>query len=66
MAVTNLPPATGSGKECVVANASGGDIVLTADTTGTPDSIDGVASKTAIDGESFCVVDYKADNWVII
>ena len=66
MSVVNLPPATGSGKEYVVANASGGDIDLTADTTGTADSIDGSASVTEIDEDALRVVDYKADNWIII
>lgn len=63
MAVVNLPPATGSGKEFAVADASGADIVLTADAG---DLIDGAATQTEIDDEALCVVDYKADNWIII
>ena len=66
MADVNLPPATGSGKGYAVANASGADVALVADITGTADSIDGSASKTMVDGEALDVVDYKANNWVII
>jgi len=66
MADVNLPPATGSGKEYAVANASGADISLVADVTGTADDIVGDASETMTDGEALDVVDYKADKWVIV
>lgn len=66
MSDINLPSAIGSGKEYTVANNNGGDIDLVADITGDADNIINVASMTMLDGESLCVVDYKADNWIII
>ena len=64
--IVNLPPATGSGADHTIANDSGDIIVVTADTTGTPDTIDGVATYNLYDGESISVVDIEADKWAII
>ena len=66
MSVVNLPPATGGGADYTVANASGATVTVTADTTGTPDTIDGAVDYDLFDDESITVMDYKADNWVII
>lgn len=62
----NLPPATGSGADYTINNDSGGVVTVVADTTGTPDTIDGVASRNLQVDESITVVDYASDKWAII
>jgi len=61
-----LPPATGSGKQYAASNVSGDTVGVAL--TDAADSLDGVVDGTfnLEDTEGLKVVDYKADNWVII
>ena len=64
--IVNLQPAIGSGKYVTIINETGGIIIVTADTTGTPDLIDNLATYDLSGGKNINVLDYKPNNWIII
>lgn len=64
--VITLPPATGSGAEFKVSkeDADAGKVVVTADASGTADSINGEATLALVmQFESYTFVDVAADKW---
>jgi hypothetical protein len=65
MSVTLLP-ATGSGQVIVVKSIGAGAVTVTADATGTADSIDGLATQVIGQWDSIMMMDYIADKWVIL
>jgi hypothetical protein len=61
-----LPPATGSGAQYSVKNVNTGVVTLTADTTGTADTIDGATTVALAQYEGVVVVDYISNKWAIL
>ncbi len=64
MSVTLLP-ATGSGQPLEIKNIGAGDVTVTADATGTPDTIDGQATQIVKQWDNLVLMDAISDIWII-
>jgi len=65
MSVTLLP-AVGSGQVIIVKSIGAGAVTVTADATGTADTIDGSATQIIYQWESIQMMDADTDTWVIL